>query len=411
MMVNKPQINKARLWQTHLEMAKIGATSGGGVGRLALTDLDRDARNLFISWAKEAELEVRVDQMGNIFARRPGENSTLPPVMTGSHLDTQPLGGRFDGAYGVLAGLEVMRAMNDVNVMTNTPLDVVVWTDEEGARFESGCMGVSVFTGKRKLEDALVCQDKDGITIGDELKRIGFNGSEPCGGYPVMAYIEAHIEQGPILENERKTIGIVKGAQGQRCFKVSITGDEGHAGTLPMDQRKDAFQAAARMAVAIDQLAFDITPKSVITVGAVNVSPNSRNTISGSTIFSIDSRCPDDNVLSNLESLMRQICRDIAKERNVKVRFELVSYTPPVEFNDECFALIKMEATNRSIANMEIYSGAGHDACHMSAIVPTGMIFVPCKDGISHNERESANPNDLADGCSVLLDVISKLSS
>ena len=405
-----PQVDEKRLWDSHLEMAKIGATSGGGVGRLALTDLDRDARNLFITWAKSAELSVKVDQMGNIFARRKGKKPNLPPVMTGSHLDTQPLGGRFDGAYGVLAGLEVMRAMNDASFVTNAPLEVVVWTDEEGARFAAGCMGVSVFTGEKKLEDALACQDIQGASIGEELKRIGFNGSQSCGGYPVRAYFEAHIEQGPILENEEKTIGIVKGAQGQRCFRVHVVGDEGHAGTLPMDQRKDAFQAAARMAVAIDQLAFNLIPKSVITIGAVNVLPNSRNTVPGGTVFSIDSRSPDDKVLSDLELSMRQICRDIAKDRNVSMRFESISYTPPIEFDEKCISEIEMAARNRQIGYMNIYSGAGHDACHMSTIVPTGMIFVPCKDGVSHNERESAEPKDLAEGCSVLLDVMTSFA-
>ena len=340
----KPKINEERLWKSHIELSKIGATPGGGVCRLALTDLDKEARNLFISWCKDAGLAVRGDKMGNIFARREGRCPDLPPILTGSHLDTQPLGGRFDGAYGVLAGLEVMRAFNDAGSETNSPIEEVVWTDEEGVRFAGGCMGVSVFAGERTLEEALASRDKHGVSIGEDLKRIGFDGTERCGGFPVGAYFEAHIEQGPILEKEKKIIGVVGGAQGQRCFKVKVRGEEGHAGTLPMPHRKDAFQAAAKMSTAIDEIAHNFRPSCVITIGSIDVIPNSRNTITGQTIFSIDSRCPNDSSLSELERLMREECKNIAESRNVEIFFEPVSYTPPVNFHSECIDAIRSAA-------------------------------------------------------------------
>ena len=405
------KINEERLWNSHIELAKIGSTPGGGVCRLALTDLDKDARNLFIEWCKNSGLAVRVDQMGNIFARREGRDPERPPVLTGSHLDTQPLGGRFDGAYGVLAGLEVVRALNDAEIETNAPIEVVVWTDEEGVRFAGGCMGVSVFAGEQTLEEALACRDKNGVSIGEELKNIGFDGSEPCKSFPVEAYFEAHIEQGPILEKEKKVIGVVGGAQGQRCFKVKVSGEEGHAGTLPMTQRKDAFQAAARMSTEIDEDANHSRVPAVITIGSVDVMPNSRNTIPGQTIFSIDSRCPDDNALQEIEVRMRSICQNVAKARAVQVLFERVSYTPPVKFDTKCIDSIRNTAKRLSLPHMDIYSGAGHDACHVSRVAPTGMIFVPCENGISHNEKESANARDLASGCLVLLDVMRKFAT
>ncbi len=403
-------VNKERLWQSHVELAKIGATPGGGVGRIALTDLDRDGRNLFISWCEEAGLAVRVDKMGNIFARREGSDPKRAPVMTGSHLDTQPLGGWFDGAYGVLAGLEVIRTLNDTSCSTLAPIDIVVWTDEEGVRFAGGCMGVGVFAGELGLEEALACRDKNGLSIKDELKKIGFDGEEPCGGYPVAAYFEAHIEQGPILEKKDTVIGVVKGAQGQRCFKVTVSGEEGHAGTLPMDQRKDAFQAAARMSVAIDEAVKEFSPKSVVTVGAFDVSPNSRNTIPGQVIFSIDSRSPDDETLSKIKTAMLNLCQDIADKRDVMLVFEEVSYSAPVLFNSNCISAIRTAAQDLNLSNLEIFSGAGHDACHVSRVAPTGMIFVPCERGISHNEKESASPEHLAQGCEVLLSVIKKFA-
>ncbi len=397
--------DRDRLWASLMEMGRIGATAGGGVGRIALTDLDRQARDLFVHWCEEAGCAIRIDRMGNIFARRPGSDATLAPVMTGSHLDTQPLGGKFDGIYGVLAGLEAVRAMNDAGVTTRAPIDVVVWTDEEGVRF-SGMLASGVFSGVYTLEEALARTDPDGVSMAAALESIGYAGSEPIGGNPPRAFFEAHIEQGPILEAEGKTVGVVMGAQGQRCFQVTVTGEEGHAGTLPMTLRRDALLGAARMVGTVNTIAFEHEPHPVITVGSFNPRPNSPNTISGQTRFSIDSRHPDNAVLATVEKQMHASCAAIAAEANLEISFELVSERASVGFDESCVGSIRQAAEQLSIPHRDMFSGAGHDACNLALAAPTGMIFVPCEGGISHNERENAKPEDLADGCSVLMHVL-----
>ena len=397
--------DRDRLWASLMEMGRIGATAGGGVGRIALTDLDRQARDLFVHWCEEAGCTMRIDRMGNIFARRPGSDATLAPVMTGSHLDTQPLGGKFDGIYGVLAGLEAVRAMNDAGVTTRAPIDVVVWTDEEGVRF-SGMLASGVFSGVYTLEEALARTDPDGVSMAAALESIGYAGSEPIGNNPPRAFFEAHIEQGPILEAEGKTVGVVMGAQGQRCFQVTVTGEEGHAGTLPMTLRRDALLGAARMVGTVNTIAFEHEPHPVITVGSFNPRPNSPNTISGQTRFSIDSRHPDNAVLATVEKQMHASCAAIAAEANLEISFELVSERASVGFDESCVGSIRQAAEQLSIPHRDMFSGAGHDACNLALAAPTGMIFVPCEGGISHNERENAKPEDLADGCSVLMHVL-----
>lgn len=399
------RIDADRLWASLMDMARIGATPGGGVGRIALTDLDRQARDTFVGWCEAAGCRVRVDRMGNIFARRAGSNATLAPVLTGSHLDTQPLGGRFDGIYGVLAGLEAIRSMNDAGVTTRAPIDVVVWTDEEGVRFP-GMLASGVFSGVYTLEDALARTDSQGITMAAALEAIGYAGTEPVGADLPRAFFEAHIEQGPILEAEGKSVGVVMGAQGQRCFRVTVSGEEGHAGTLPMGLRKDALLGAARMIDALNAVAFAHEPHPVVTVGSLSVRPNSPNTIPGRTQFSIDSRHPDDAVLASVEQQMRDACATIAAEAGLQMDFEPVSERASMRFDAACVRRIREAAERLSIAHRDIYSGAGHDACNLALAVPTGMIFVPCERGISHNERENARPEDLADGCSVLLHVL-----
>ncbi len=394
--------NSDRLWSSIMEIGEIGATPKGGVGRLALTDLDRQARELFISWCEQADCEVRVDQIGNIIARRTGADPDAPPVMTGSHLDTQPLGGKFDGIYGVLAGLEVMRTLNDAGIKTRAPVETVVWTDEEGVRF-SGTLASGAFAGVYKLDEALAKTDRDGITFGDALKETGLAGSAPVGGYDLNAFFEAHIEQGPILEAEGKQVGVVLGAQGQKCFVVTVTGEEGHAGTLPMRMRRDAMVGAAKMVDAINGIAFKHQPIPVITVGHLSVRPNSRNTIPGQVTFTIDSRHPDDALLAQVEKEMRAACEEIASSQSLELEFRLDSQRATVTFHDECVDLIRDTAKWLGIEHMDIYSGAGHDACQLVRKVATGMIFVPCEKGISHNELENAKAEDLAAGCDVLL--------
>jgi len=389
-----------------MQLAKIGATPKGGVCRVALTEEDRQARDLFCTWAREAGCQIRIDAIGNIMARRPGRNPDAAPVMTGSHIDSQPLGGKFDGAFGVMAGLEVIRALNDAGIETEAPIDVVDWTDEEGARFAAGCIGSGVFAGIRELHQALALSDADAVNLEEALKAIGYKGPEAVGGYPVKAYFEAHIEQGPILESENLAIGAVVGAQGQRCFIMTVSGEDGHAGTLPMDKRRDAFIGAAKMAVALNELATLYEPAAVITIGHVRVQPNSRNTVPGKTIFTIDSRHPESAVLKQMETDMLRICRDIAATDGLELSAEAVTRAEPVRFDDTCIEAVRVACRNRQIRFMDIHSGAGHDACKIAAVAPTGMIFVPCKGGISHNELESAKPGDLATGAQVLLDAM-----
>ncbi len=396
-------VNGERLWGALMELAEIGKTPGGGVGRLALTDDDKQARDVFCAWAKEAGLQIRVDQMGNIFSRRPGTDPDAKPVMTGSHLDTQPLGGRFDGVYGVMAGLEVQRALNDAGVKTRAPLDTAVWTDEEGARFETGMLGSAIFTDRYPLQKGHDNADANGVTMGRELERIGYLGDLPCG-FPVDTYIEAHIEQGPVLETRRKQIGVVQGAQGQMVYYVTVVGEEGHAGTVPMAQRKDAMVVSARMITALNELAFEIEPQPVITVGEIRCKTNSYNTIPGNVVFSIDSRHPDADILETIRTRVHDRLRTIANEGDCAVEIKRTSYTQPSVFDPAVVQTIRSAADELGYAHQDIVSGAGHDACHLSHVVPTAMIFVPCKDGVSHNEKEDALPEDLAAGCQVLLE-------
>lgn len=400
------RIDKDRLWQSHMEMAKFGATPKGGVARLALTDLDRQARDLFVSWCRKAGCDVRIDRVGNIFARREGTAPDRAPVLTGSHLDTQPLGGKFDGIYGCLAGLEVVRTLNDAGADTAAALEVVVWTDEEGARFGGGTIGSSAFVGLYDTETALGKKDIDGITVGEALADIGYAGEMPVGGRPLEAFFEAHIEQGPILERDGVPVGVVLGAQGARYFTVVVDGEEGHAGTLPMELRRDAMVGAARMIDALNAVAFRHEPHPVITVGQVKVRPNSRNTIPGQVTFSIDSRHPDNGTLAAIETEMRAVCEEIAARANLAIRIDKINERKSIAFDRGCVDAVARAADRLGLKKREIYSGAGHDACNLALMAPTGMIFVPCEGGVSHNELENARPEDLAAGCDLLLQVM-----
>jgi N-carbamoyl-L-amino-acid hydrolase len=398
-------IDGTRLWDSLMEMARIGATAKGGNCRLALTDLDREGRDLFVKWCREASCSIRVDRMGNIFARRPGRRDDLPPVVTGSHLDTQPTGGKFDGVYGVLAGLEVVRALNDHDYETDAPVEVAVWTNEEGSRFAPSMIASGVFAGVYTLEQGLGCRDLDGHTIGEELSRIGYAGDEACGGTPIRAYFEAHIEQGPILEAEEKTIGVVTGAQGLYWYDITVTGMESHAGSTPMNRRRDPMVGAARMMGEINGIALD-TPGGVTTVGMAQVSPGSRNVIPGQVWFTVDCRHPDPDTLTAMDGAVRDACGQIAEELGLDVTIEVTGHTPTVAFDSEKVEVVRAAAAEAGYPHMDIVSGAGHDACYINRVAPTAMIFVPCEDGISHNETESATPEDLAAGCDVLLRAI-----
>jgi beta-ureidopropionase / N-carbamoyl-L-amino-acid hydrolase len=405
------RVNGERLWASLMELARIGATPKGGVCRLAASDLDAEARRLFIRWCEEAGCIVRVDRIGNIFARRQGRDPSLPPVMTGSHLDTQPTGGKFDGAYGVMAALEVVRTLNDLGWETTAAVEIIAWTNEEGSRFSPAMVGSGVFAGVFDLPYGLGRPDNTtgaGVTLGAELERIGFAGPEPVGGRRVAAYFEAHIEQGPILEAAGKPIGVVIGAQGQRWYEVTVTGQEAHAGPTPMPRRRDALVGAARMIDMVNRIGHAHAPDACATVGFVQVSPNSRNTIPGRVFFTVDFRHPEDAVLTAMDRELRQACAEAAAAVGLGVEVSEFWYFPPTPFHPDLVAAVRNAAAAQGYPHQDIISGAGHDAVYMARVAPTAMIFVPCVDGISHNEIEEAKPGDLTAGCNVLLNAVLK---
>jgi beta-ureidopropionase / N-carbamoyl-L-amino-acid hydrolase len=401
-----PSINSQRLWQSLMDLAKIGATERGGVRRLALTRLDGQARDLFIEWCKAAGCEISVDAIGNIFARRAGRDASLPPIMTGSHIDTQPSGGKFDGNYGILAGLEILRTLADHGIRTEAPLEVAVWTNEEGSRFTPVMMGSGVFIGAFPLEDTLKRTDIDGVSVAQALDDIGYAGSTRIGARPVGAYFEAHIEQGPILEDEKTVLGVVVGALGLRWYDVVVTGQDAHAGPTPMRLRKDAMVASARIVAEVNTLAYRYQPNGRGTVGFMQVKPNSRNVIPGEVRFSVDLRHADDAQLEQMENEMRALCAQSAEAERCSATVERVANYPACQFDPTCVAAVRKAAKNLGLTHMDIVSGAGHDAIYMARVCPVSMIFVPCEGGISHNETENAQPEHLAAGCNVLLQVM-----
>ncbi len=405
------RINGPRLWSSLMTLAEIGATPKGGVCRLALSELDRQARDLVAGWAREAGCTLRVDAIGNVFARRAGTDDTLPAVATGSHIDTQPTGGKFDGNYGVLAGLEVLRTLNDHGLRTRAPLELCVWTNEEGSRFVPVMMGSGVYAGAFTLEHALAARDREGTSVREALAAIGYAGSAPAAvadGAPRFgAYFEAHIEQGPVLEASGRPIGVVTGALGQRWYDVVVTGLEAHAGPTPMPLRRDALQAATVLMQRVDAIARGEAPHARGTVGYVNVFPNSRNTIPGRVTFTVDFRHTDDAGLARMDAALREAIAALQRERaGIAVAIEPVVHFPPAPFDAALVARVRQAAEAHGLAHEDIVSGAGHDAVYVARVAPTAMIFVPCKDGISHNEVEDARPEHLAAGCQVLADAM-----
>jgi len=399
-------VNRDRLWHTLMEMGQVGALPNGGCSRAALSEDDRRGRELFIRWCREAGCQIGFDAAGNIYARRPGRNSTRAAVATGSHLDTQPHGGKFDGIYGVLAGLEVVRALNDARVETEAPIDVICWTNEEGVRFGPPLAGSQAFAGKLTVAALHQAPTTDGTTVGDDLQRTGFLGTERPGSRALDCFIEAHIEQGPILEAQAKTIGVVTHIIGIRWSIVTVTGVDSHAGTTPMDRRRDALVGAAEMITMLNQMARDQDSFARLTVGKMEVSPNSGATIPGKTTFVCDLRHPDAAVLDDLEQRMHAGMRASAAKRGLGLDIARSINIPPLGFAPELITLIRNTAGGLGYSNIDMLSGAGHDAMNVAHIVPTAMLFVPCKDGLSHNEAESATPDDLAAGAHTLLHVL-----
>jgi N-carbamoyl-L-amino-acid hydrolase len=399
------RINAERLWDSLMQMAQIGATPKGGVKRLTLTDLDRQARDLFVTWCKQAGLSVSVDGVGSIFARRRARDPGAAPVVSGSHLDTQPSGGRFDGCYGVMAALEVARTLQDHGVETKLPFEVAMWTNEEGSRFLPVMGASGAFAGVHTVEEVLAARDLDGLTFGDALHRIGYAGTSPVGGRPLAAYFEAHIEQGPLLENTGNTVGVVTGALGQRWFEVTVGGMDAHAGPTPMHLRRDALLGASFLIQEVNRLA-KLTEHSRGTVGMIVNRPNSRNVVPGETVFSVDFRDTDVSGLDRMEQGLRAAAARIAAEQALAIDIRQTIFFPPCHFDASCVAAVRAAAERLGCAHMDIVSGAGHDAVHIARVAPTAMIFVPCEGGISHNEIENAKPEDLAAGCNVLLQAV-----
>ena len=397
-------VDRERLWHSHMEMARIGALPNGGCRRLALSEEDRLGRELFVRWCREAGCSIRIDAAGNIFARRAGRDNTLPAVATGSHLDTQPHGGKFDGIYGVLAGLEVFRTLNDAGIKTAAPLETIVWTNEESIRFLPPGSGSTVFSEQLAVADLHKETTVDGTTVREDLQRCGYLGEDlTISGHPLRCFIEAHIEQGPVLEQEGLTIGVVTGIQGSALYTVEVEGMDGHAGTVPMAMRRDALVGTAKMLCWLNEFALESGPDIRLTVGHIEIEPNGTSTIPGLALFHIEVRHPDRDVLVQTGCRIDEHLNAIAAASQLKITVKKSYEMSPVSFAPDLLGLIEAQADRMNYPSKRMLSGAGHDAGCLAQVTPTAMIFVPCEGGISHNEAENARPEDLAAGGNVLL--------
>jgi N-carbamoyl-L-amino-acid hydrolase len=388
-----------------MAMADIGATQHGGCNRQALTDEDLAARNLFVSWTRAAGCSVSIDQIGNIFAVRPGEDRHAPPVLIGSHLDTQPTGGRFDGVYGVMAGLEVVRTLNDLGVRTRRSIEVASWTNEEGCRFAPAMLGSGVVAGVYELSYAQARRDKAGLMLVDELARIGYHGETRAAVRPLRACFEAHIEQGPVLEASSTTIGVVTGIQGAYWWDVTLEGVASHAGSTPMQMRRDPWRVASELMLRAYGIAEQAAPWGRVTFGDLRISPGSRNTVPQRLVLSIDLRHPEAATLESMADRLRAELESLSRAHHIDSRIEQIWHMPPTNFDRQLVDWVEGAAEALGLSRRRMVSGAGHDSLHTAQFAPTAMIFVPCAGGLSHNEAESASPQDLAAGADVLLQV------
>ncbi|MBY0332841.1 MAG: Zn-dependent hydrolase [Acetobacteraceae bacterium] len=400
------RIDGRRLWGSLMAMAEIGATPKGGVRRLALTGVDRQGRDRFRAWCEAVGLAMRVDAMGNMFARREGRDPSRPPVLMGSHLDSQPSGGRFDGALGVLAGLEVMRTLHDLDLVTEAPIELVNWTDEEGSRFGHSLLGSGAWAGVYPHDKVYALRDTDGISVAEALDGIGCRGPHPAAPFPADAYFELHIEQGPVLEHEAKTIGIVTGAQAQVWFDAVITGRDSHAGTTPPYARRDALVGAARVIDLVDRLMRERGEDGRGTVGFLQVIPNSRNVVPGEVRFSVEFRHPDTRQIETLGDAFPALAQEAIAGTGCALALTELFRFGLQPFDPGCVDLVRQAAARLGFPARDIVSGAGHDAVYVSRVVPTAMIFTPCKDGLSHNEAESMLPEEAEAGCQVLFEAV-----
>jgi len=397
--------NGERLWNTLMEMAKIGPGECGGNRRLALTDEDIEGRKLFQKWAADAGCTIRQDTMGNIFARRNGKSRDKAPVLSGSHLDTQPAGGRFDGILGVLGALEAVRSLNDHGIETVSPVEIVVWTNEEGARFAPSMMGSGVFAGIYEEDEIYKNKDPEGVTVEDELRRTSQIGDVTCKSFPIKAYYELHIEQGPVLENENTSIGVVTGGQGSVWTHINLYGQGAHAGTTPMDYRKDPMMGASRIITELREIIRSHSA-AVGTVGRLETYPASINSIPGSVFFTVDTRHPNEKVLMKINQDLKNIVNTVCSAEGLENEFTNISINPTVKFNQDCVAIVRQSANSLGYSHRDIVSGAGHDACQVNQVAPTGMIFIPCEGGLSHDEAENTTPEHVSAGADVLLNSV-----
>ncbi len=400
------KINSERLWDSLMEMAKIGPGIAGGNNRQTLTDEDAEGRKLFQSWCDSAGMSMGVDQMGNMFARREGTDPDALPVYVGSHLDTQPTGGKYDGVLGVLAGLEIVRQLNEMNVKTKHPIVVVNWTNEEGTRFPPAMAASGVFVGQHTLEWAYSREDADGCKLGDELKRIGWCGDEKVGDRKMKAFFELHIEQGPILEQENMDVGVVTHGQGLNWLQLTVTGKESHTGSTPMPMRFNAGLGMAKITQLVDDIAWSHAPNAVGAIGHCDVYPNSRNIIPGRVVFTVDFRHPEKNVIADMEARLDAGARKICDDMGLGFEMEQVSGFDPVEFDAGCVTAVRNAAARLGYNHRDLISGAGHDACWINRVAPTAMVMCPCVDGLSHNEAEEISPEWAAAGTNVLFHAV-----
>jgi beta-ureidopropionase / N-carbamoyl-L-amino-acid hydrolase len=407
---NSLRINGDRLWSRLMEMARIGATPSGGCNRQALTDADMAGRKLLTQWGEAAGCRWRVDAIGNLFLRRAGTDDALPVVMTGSHLDTQPTGGKFDGVYGVLAGLEVIESLNDHALQTRHPIEVAVWCNEEGSRFPMAMMGSAVWSGRLALSTAHGLTDRAGLSVRSELQRAGIATEQPVVRQPVKASFEVHIEQGPVLEEKAKTIGVVTGVQHMSRHEIIIEGQEAHAGPTPMDMRHDPIRALADLLPALYAATEGHGPQARFTVGIIETSPGSPNTVPGRLRFTVDIRHPDAQQYASLRGEVDRLLRETLKRRALRGESRCVWEAPGVSFDSGCVDAVRSAASQLGFNALEMVSGAGHDSCNVSAVVPTAMVFVPCAGGLSHNEAESAAAADVEAGANVLLQAMLRVA-
>ncbi|RUY92436.1 Zn-dependent hydrolase [Mesorhizobium sp. M7A.F.Ca.CA.001.10.2.1] len=400
------RINSDRLWDSIMEMAKIGPGIAGGNNRQTVTDEDGEGRHLFKRWCDAAGLEMGVDEMGTMFARREGTDPSLPPVYVGSHLDTQPTGGKYDGVLGVLGGLEVVRSLNDLGIKTRHPIVVTNWTNEEGSRFAPAMMASGVFAGVLDQADVYGHVDKQGKKFGEELERIGWKGSEKVGDRKIHAFFELHIEQGPILEDEDIDIGVVTHGQGLKWLQVTLTGKEAHTGSTPMPKRRNAGLGMARVIELVHEIAMDYQPDAVGAVGHMEVYPNSRNIIAGRTVFTVDIRSPEKEVLDAMDGRIREGIDTICDALDIRYEIEQVGAFDPVTFDAGCVKVIRDAAERLGYSHRNIVSGAGHDACWINRFAPTAMVMCPCVDGLSHNEAEEITKEWASAGADVLFHAV-----